>query len=108
MKHISRMFFGKDISLLGQSNMCIDFSDMNGTVSKHFLYVADINIGFQQAGGKSVSEHMGCDMLFQVGQSGIMVNHEADGLVGQLMCQPVDKEIATDFDILSESFIIQP
>lgn len=98
----------QNILLLPVGHMRINLRGADRTVPQHLLNIADINILLQQERGERVPEHMGCDMLFQVGQSGIMVNHEADGLVGQLMCQPVDKEITADLDILSESFIIQP
>ena len=42
--------------------MGVDFRDIDGTVPKHFLYVADVHVRFQQAGGEGVSEHMGRDV----------------------------------------------
>ena len=75
--------------------MCINFGCANGTMSKHSLYVSNINILFQQKRGEGVPEHMGCDMLADTGQFSIMIDHKADGLVGQLMLESVYKEIST-------------
>ena len=54
------MLGSKDIPLLRQGNMGINFRDIDRTVPQHFLNIADINIRLQKAGGKCVSKHMGC------------------------------------------------
>ncbi len=42
--------------------MSIDFRNVDGAVSQHFLNVADVHIGFQETGGKSMAEHVWRDM----------------------------------------------
>ena len=59
-KILPRMLGSKDIPLLRQGNMGINFRDIDRTVSQHFLNITDINIRLQKAGGKCVPEHMGC------------------------------------------------
>ena len=76
------MLGSKDIPLLRQGNMGINFRDIDRTVPQHFLNIADINILFQQKRSERVPEHVRCDMLVQICQSGIMIDHEADRLVG--------------------------
>ena len=46
MKRIAGMSGSEDGTLLRHGNMRIDFCDMNGTVTKHFLYIADIDVRF--------------------------------------------------------------
>lgn len=98
----------QNILLLPVGHMRINLRGADRTVPQHLLNIADINILLQQERGERVPEHMGCDMLFQVGQLCIVVDHEPDGLVGQLMCQPVDKEITADLDIIPKCLIVQP
>jgi hypothetical protein len=71
----------QDISLPGYGHMCIDFCDFDGTVSKHFLDVADVHVGFQQAGGKGVAEHMRRDVHVNVCQGAVFADHPLNGLV---------------------------
>ena len=52
----------QDTSLLCQCNVSVYFGNIDRTVSKHFLNIADIYISVQQAGGKSMSEHMWGDV----------------------------------------------
>ena len=63
MKIFPRMLGGQNVTLLGECDMCIDLSDIDGTVTEHFLNVADVHIRFQQAGGKGVAEHVRSDVL---------------------------------------------
>lgn len=60
--------------------MCINFRDMDGAVSKHFLDIADIDIGFKQAGCEGMTEHMRCDMQINSGEATVFVDHFADRL----------------------------
>ena len=75
--------------------MRINLCCTDRTVPKHPLDISDINILFQQKRGEGVPEHMGCDMLADTGQFSIMIDHKADGLVGQLMLESVYKEISS-------------
>ena len=75
--------------------MRINLRGADRTVPQHLLNIADINILLQQERGERVPEHMGCDMLADTGQFSIMIDHKADGLVGQLMLESVYKEIST-------------
>ena len=75
------MFPGQNIPLLGHCHVGIDFCNVDGAVPQHFLNVADIHIGFQQAGGKGMAEHMGRNMLLNGGQGGIFVDNSPDRLV---------------------------
>ena len=61
--------------------MGIDFSGADRAMPQYSLDIPDINILFQQESGKGVPEHMGRQVLFDVGKLGIAVNHEADGLI---------------------------
>ena len=61
--------------------MGVDFRDIDGAVAQHILYVADIHVGFQQAGGESMAEHMRGDGKINAGKGGIFFYHPADGLI---------------------------
>ena len=52
-------------------------------MSEHFLNVADVDIGFQKAGGEGVAEHVWGDVQVNGGEGAVFVNHAANGLVGQ-------------------------
>lgn len=43
---LPRMLVHQNVPLLCCGNMGVDFRDVDGTVTKHFLDVADIHIGF--------------------------------------------------------------
>ena len=72
----------QDILLFPIRHMGINFRSTNRTMPQHLLNIADINILFQQKRSERVPEHVRCDMLVQICQSGIMIDHEADRLVG--------------------------
>ena len=63
--------------------MGINLRNMNGTMPKHFLNVADVHIRFQEAGGESVAEHMRSDMHIYSCYGGVFINHLTDVLVGE-------------------------
>lgn len=48
------MFIYQNIFLLSTGHMSIDFCRADRTVSKHFLNIADVDILFQQQGGKGM------------------------------------------------------
>ena len=77
------MFSGENIFLFGHGYVGIDLSNINGAVSKHFLYVADVDISFQQAGGKGMTEHVWRNMEVYGSKRGILVYHSAHRLVGK-------------------------
>lgn len=43
---LPRMLVHQNIPLLCRGDMGVDFRDVDGTVTEHFLDVADIHIGF--------------------------------------------------------------
>lgn len=43
---LPRMLVHQNVPLLCRGDMGVDFRDVDGTVTKHFLDVADIHIGF--------------------------------------------------------------
>lgn len=43
---LPRMLVHQNVPLLCGGNMGVDFRDVDGTVTKHFLDVADVHIGF--------------------------------------------------------------
>ena len=43
---LPRMLVHQNVPLLCRGDMGVDFCDVDGTVTKHFLDVADIHIGF--------------------------------------------------------------
>jgi hypothetical protein len=85
------MFGGEDVSLLCHRDVGIYFGDIDGTVTEHFLDVADVNIRFEQAGCKSMPEHMRCDMKVDSGKVCVFIDHSADCLIRQrpagLVCE---------------------
>ena len=82
-KPLPRVLISQYISLLPHRDMCINLCDVNRTVPEHFLNVADVDIGFQEAGGESVAEHVRGDVQVNGGEGAVFVNHAANGLVGQ-------------------------
>lgn len=72
----------QDIPLFRHCHMGINLRNMNGTMPKHFLNVADVNIRFQEAGGESVAEHMRGNAHFNAGKRGIFTDCTAHRLVG--------------------------
>ena len=82
-KPLPRVLISQYISLLPNCDMCINLCDVNRAVSEHFLNVADVDIGFQEAGGEGVAEHVRGDVQVDGGEGAVFVNHAANGLVGQ-------------------------
>ena len=81
-KIFPRMFPGKDRPLFCDCDMCIYFRDVDRAMAEHFLNVADVHVGFQQAGGEGVAEHVRRDMDVDRSQSAVVVDRAADGLIG--------------------------
>ena len=81
-KIFPRMFPRKDRPLFCDCDMRIYFRDVDRAVTEHFLNVADVHVGFQQAGGEGVAEHMRRDMDVDRSQSAVVVDRAADGLIG--------------------------
>ena len=94
-KAASWMFSGENIFLFGHGYVGIDLSNINGAVSKHFLYVTDVDICFQQAGGKGMTEHVRRDMHFYRCQGSVLIDHSSNGLVRQCSAGLFDKEVIT-------------
>ena len=92
------VFCCQDIPLFGHCNMGIDFCNVDGAVSQHFLNIADINISFQQTGGKGVPEHMRSDMQVYCCKRGILGDDAAYGLIRQGVAILIREEMTTLFD----------
>lgn len=65
--------------------MRINLRRADGTVSKHPLNVADIDVLLQQKRGKRMPEHMRRDVLRDARKLRIMIDHKTDRLIGKLM-----------------------
>ena len=89
------MLAGENIFLFGHGYVGIDLSNINRTVSKHFLYVADVDISFQQAGGKGMTEHVRSDVHFYRCQGSVLIDHSSNGLVRQCFAGLFDKKVIT-------------
>ena len=76
------MLSREDCPLFCDCDMRIYFRDVDRAVAEHFLNVADVHIGFQQAGCKGVAEHVRRDMDVDRCQSTVVVDRAADGLIG--------------------------
>lgn len=76
------MFCNKNISLLCYRDMRIYFRNIYGAVSRHFLNIAYIEIGLQQACGEGMAEHMRRYMKFNRCHGSIFVYHPAHSLIG--------------------------
>ena len=75
------MFGGEYIFLLRQSNMCINFCYCYGAMTKHFLDIPNIDIGFQQACCEGMSKHMWGYMQVDGSKRAVFVNHSSDRLI---------------------------
>ena len=69
--------------------MRINLSCYDGAVAQQLLYVSDIHILFEKQGGEGVAEQMGCDMLCDSGSLTVLVDHELNRLVRQLLPKTV-------------------
>ena len=87
------MFPCQDRPLLCDSNVRIYFGDMDGAVTEHFLDVADVDVGFEEACGEGMAEHVRGDMEVDGGEGAVFVNHAADGLVGERGAGLIHKEV---------------
>ena len=76
------MLMNQNILLFGTRHMRINFRSAYGAVSKHSLYIPDINVLLQKEGGEGMPEHMGSDMLANSGKLNVAVNHKAHRLIG--------------------------
>ena len=81
MEIFSRMPGSQNVPLFGHGHMGIYFGHIDGAVAQHFLDIADIDIGFQKACGKGMSEHVRGNMQADGSKGGIFSDHSADGLV---------------------------
>ena len=72
--------------------MCVNLSRYDRAVSQQLLYVSDIYILFKKQGGEGVAEHMGGDMLRDSGILTVLVDHESNRLVRQLLPKTVYEE----------------
>ena len=96
----------QNILLLRIRHMGIDFRCTDGAMPQHLLDIPDINVLFQQQGGKGMTEHVWGNMLFDAGKGSIVLYHEAHGLVGQAIAQPVDKEVTTGVNFCLPGILI--
>ena len=102
MKVFSRMLGDQNVTLFGKGNMRVDLCDIDGTVAKHFLYVADIYICFQQTGRKGMAEHVWSEVLVNCSARSILVDHSADRLIGEWSAALVDKKMIALIDFCLE------
>ena len=72
--------------------MSVNLSRYDRTVTQQLLYVSDIHILFKKQGGEGVPEHMGCNMLRDSGSLTVLVDHESNRLVRQLLPKTVYEE----------------
>ena len=77
------MFRSKDIPLLGHGNVRIDFCNIDWAMPQHLLYISDIDIRLQKTCGKSVPEHVRCNVQINCRKRSVFVNHPAHSLIGQ-------------------------
>ena len=84
--------------------MGVDFRDVDGTVTKHFLDVADIHIGFYEAGGEGVAEHMRSDVHINGCKAAVFPDGSADVLVGERTSCLVDEEAVGTLNIMKVTF----
>ena len=87
------MFIPQYIPLLCRGDMCIYLGDVDGAVTEHFLDVADVNVGFEEAGREGVAEHVRCDVEVDGCEGAVFVNHAADGLVGERGAGLIHKKV---------------
>lgn len=106
LHQITWMFIYKDIFLLGIRYMGIDFGGTDRAMSKHSLDITDVYVLFKQQCGKRMTEHMWSYMLFNSGNLGIVVNHETDRLVRELIFKFIYEKIMAAGDVFLKSFLI--
>lgn len=87
------MFRGEDIALFCHGDVCVDFRNVDGAVSEHLLNITDIYIRLQKTGGKSMPEHMRCDMQFDRSERAVFAYHSANRLIRQRTAGQIDKEM---------------
>ena len=87
------MFIPQNIPLLCDGDVGVNLGDVDGAVTEHFLDVADVDIGFEKAGGECVAEHVRSDVEVDGGEGAVFVNHAADGLVGERGAGLIHKEV---------------
>ena len=54
-----------------------------------------------------MAEHMRGDVLADAGKLGVAVYHKADGLVGKLVPESVDKEVSAGGNVFCKDFLVQ-
>lgn len=72
--------------------MRVNLSRYDRAVSQQLLYVSDIHILFEKQGGEGMAEHMGGDMLCDSGCLTVLVDHESNRLVRQLLPKTIYEE----------------
>lgn len=102
----TRMFGGKDIPLFRQGDMRVNLRGVDGTVSQHFLNITDVDIRFQETGGKGVTEHVGRDVQMDGSKRSVLLNHSAHGLIGKRSFVLIDKKMIAGVDFIMESVIV--
>lgn len=87
------MFSCQNTSLFSKRNVSINLGDVDRAVPQHFLNIADIYISFQQTCCKSMSEHMGGNVLSNCCNGSIFIYHSADSLICQGTATLVSKKV---------------
>lgn len=81
------------VPLLCDGDVGVNLGDVDGAVTEHFLDVADVDVGFEEAGGEGMAEHVRSDVEVDGGEGAVFVNHAADGLVGERGAGLIHKEV---------------
>ena len=87
------MLIPKNIPLLCDGDVGVNLGDVDGAVTEHFLDVADVDVGCEEAGGEGMAEHVRGDMEVDGGEGAVFVNHAADGLGGERGAGLIHKEV---------------
>ena len=86
--------------------MRVDFRDMDGAVSEHFLYIADVDIRIQKAGCKGVTEHVRRDVQVDSGERSIFVQHPPDCLICKSGTCLICKEMTATVNLMTKAVFI--
>ena len=87
------VFFRKDLFLFFQVHLGVYLCGYDRTMAEQGLDIFDIDIVFQEQGGKGMAEDMRGDFLPDLGHFCKITNEYADRLVREFIAQPVDQEV---------------
>lgn len=87
------VFFCQDLFLFFQVDLGIDLGGHDRTMAKQGLDILDIDVVFQEQGGKGMTEDMRGHLLADLGYSCKIADKDADRLIGELIAQTIDQEV---------------